>query len=100
MWEAGESIPSVEIFLTSIEGASLQERAEAVVVDQRFRWKRGIEVSAEHYLHRCPDLDTDRDCRRMIVTTEFEVRGADAALLAEFAERFPDLKEDLASLVT
>lgn len=95
MWESGESIPSIEILVNSISGGTIAERAEAVVVDQQIRWKRGMSVSAEHYLHRCPDLAADAESRRRIVMAEFQARGGGAALLPEFVQRFPGLEEEL-----
>ena len=100
MWESGESIPSVEVLLSSITGGTLSDRTDAVLVDQKCRWQQGIQISAEHYLHRCPDLASDRQSRWCIVAGEFTARGGDAQLVRELSERFPDLVDDLQGLVS
>lgn len=99
MWESSESIPPVEMMIASITGGPPGERASAIAVDQRRRWKIGIEVSAEHYLHRCPDLAVDPQSRLKIVMGEFEARGSSSQLLPEFVQRFPDLEETLQKAV-
>ncbi len=98
MWQSGESIPSIEILLSSISGGTLRERTDALLVDQRFRWEKGMEISAEHYLHRCPDLAEDPDSRWSIVAGEFAARGGDSQLIRELIHRFPDLEGDLQAL--
>lgn len=100
MWESGQSVPSVEILMSSITDGTLAERTEAILVDQKFRWKQGIQVSAEHYFHRCPDLEADPQSRWSIVAGEFVARGGTPQLVRELTDRFPDLSDQLEGLVS
>lgn len=95
LWQSGGSIPSVEMMIASITGGTASERTAAVLVDQKFRWKSGIEVSAEHYLHCCPDLAADPDSRLKIAIGEFHARGGQERLVPELVRRFPDLEQAL-----
>lgn len=100
MWEAGESVPSVEILMSYIDGGTLRERTDAILVDQKFRWQQGMQVSAEHYFHRCPDLAADPQSRWSIVAGEFTARGGTSLLVRELTDRFPDLADELRELVS
>ncbi|QDU94029.1 serine/threonine-protein kinase [Lignipirellula cremea] len=95
-WETGGAIPVLEVLLQGMSQASVRDRADAILVDQSFRWQRGVPIPAEEYLSRCPEIAADSELRLDIVFGEFRARaGEGGALLEEFRQRFPDLADAL-----
>lgn len=93
LWMAG-SPPDVAAFLGAHPGVSGLQHLQVLLIDQKERWCRGIELRVEDYLGRCPGLALDDTLLAQLVVGEFEAeleRGL-SPRLTDYIERFPNLR--------
>lgn len=94
-WDLG-SVPDVFAFIQQHQLSPVDQR-DVVIFDQVRRFQAGLELPAETYLERLPELAHDQSARLDIVYGEFRnhrQHGRPAAL-PEFLTRFPDLSKEL-----
>lgn len=95
LWaQSGESLPNLSQFLKNQTSASLQDVASVVLIDQHFRWRRGIEPrSVEFYLEQFPQLALAQEFKLELITEEYGYYRQYGMTLvpADFLRRFPDL---------
>jgi eukaryotic-like serine/threonine-protein kinase len=55
LWEAGGSLPDVFAFLASHPEATMHDRLEVILVDQKYQWQNGRRRSVSEYLAVLPE---------------------------------------------
>jgi CRP-like cAMP-binding protein len=95
LWAEADAPPDVIRFLQSAPNATLREKADVLLVDQRNRWRRGIGMSVEEYLERVPEIADVDTIKFELITEELGYReeSGEQPDLGEFIDRFPDLGE-------
>ncbi len=98
LWADREAPPNLQAFVNRCHGLDSDELAEILLVDQSFRWQHGKEMTVEQYVAQWPSL---ADHPELVLDLIYgELRGmfdrGDVPDQAVFAERFPQLKQQLA----
>ena len=99
-WQRGER-PALEDFLDGEDGAQRHaQRLDLIYTDLEYRLKAGEPARIEDYLHRYPELAGDRDAVLDLLAVEFDLRcRSPQPCLEEYQRRFPELGDELASVV-
>src|SRR5262245_33769920 len=71
-----------------------------LLLEQRWRWRRGDRVRIEDYLAQYPALHSDDEAVLDLVCNEIDLReeSGEAPELAEYLERFPQFAAQLGAL--
>lgn len=95
IWEFKADKGDIRAFLDLHPAATLVQRLQVILYDQRQRWKCGKPMPAEDYLKSFPELNADPQQKLQLVVGEFQASqdfgGTIAA--ADLAARFPELNE-------
>jgi WD40 repeat protein/predicted Ser/Thr protein kinase len=99
LWRDGKR-PDVHDFLVNEHESPQGQLFEALLVDQRERWQRGIRASLEEYLERQPWLRGDDERLLELVRAEWDLRHelGEAPRVDTYRERFPRLAARLEPL--
>ena len=98
LWETPPGPPgNLRAFLAGWAGSSIRDVADAILVDQRYRWQAGRGIPAEDYLREWPEIAAEPDLRSDLVYGELRARalGGSADDWETVVARFPDLRETL-----
>jgi serine/threonine protein kinase/WD40 repeat protein len=90
-------VPGIEAFLAEWPGISPRDLAAVVRVDLRQRWRQGERPTAEDFLRRFPQLQSEVDSVVDLIFAEFLIREElrQDPVLAEFEHRFPEHAAEL-----
>jgi hypothetical protein len=100
-WRQGQA-PSIRDFLSrTTPEESRATLVELVHTDLEYRLRAGQSCRVEEYLRAFPELAGDGDLLRELVVSEYELRQCyqDRPTLEEYADRFPQLTDELPSLL-
>ena len=98
LWESSAAPPgNLRAFLGKWGESSARDVADALLVDQHYRWQAGRGIPAEDYLRDWPEITAEPDLRSDLVYGELRARalGGGGADWESFVARFPDLRETL-----
>src|SRR5262245_58437596 len=100
-WERGER-PEVVDHLPADDVHRFALLVELVHVDLENRLKSGEPARVEDYLRRYPELGRTRGVMRDLIDSEWTIRRRNEPALgaAEYAARFPDLRNELQEVGT
>ncbi len=95
LWADAGKPPDVFSFLQERPDVTLREKADVLLIDQRYHWYNGSQRPVEEYLARCPDIAAADSLKIELITEEIGYREqiGDSPELEEFLERFPELDE-------
>ncbi len=99
LWKDSGEPPQLFAFLEGHGEMASLAAFDAIIVDHSQRWQRGIPLAVEEYLNRCPQVAADGELKLELVVREFrhQLAAGKNPEVAEFAARFPDLREILLS---
>lgn len=89
--EVAQEPPDIARFLQANGIAAGDEQLEVLLIDQRFRWRRGCELSVEQYLELAPEVDAVDSLKVSLIVGEFEAASAGGRdpSVAAYLKRFP-----------
>jgi serine/threonine-protein kinase len=99
-WQRGE-VPALDDYLPDSAADRRDMLVELVHADLECRLKAGMDVRAETYLARYPELGDDRRLALELITAEHELRGRRETNVGvgEYLQRFPQYADELAALL-
>src|SRR5581483_11386470 len=99
--ERGEA-PIMGDFLPGDTPQRVELLAMLIQVDQSFHFRRGQPAGLEDYLKLFPELTAHRQWMAELIAAECRLRGAAGGPLPldELQSRFPDYRDEIASLAT
>ena len=97
LWQTGGETPDLFDFVRQTPEVTAEQQKELVLLDQFYRWNRGVEISANTYFRNFPDLAADSEFRIELILEELGYREQQDSLvqLDKFVDQFVDDKSEL-----